>query len=189
MIPDDEFIKNPDVPGPTKEEIRCLVLCKSGVNSEDIVVDVGSGTGGLTVEFAKRARMVYSVDMNPEAINVTQLNVVKHDLQSKVELIEGPAPDVFELVPDDFSILMIGGSNSNLTRIISKGFTKLKSGGRIIVTSILLETRVEAVKALLDLGLKPDVVDVSISKGLLLEGRGTMMKSLNSITIISAVKL
>ncbi len=32
MIKDLDFIKNPDVPGPTKEEVRCLVMCKSGVS-------------------------------------------------------------------------------------------------------------------------------------------------------------
>ena len=29
MIPDDEFIQSKKVPGPTKEEIRCLVMCKA----------------------------------------------------------------------------------------------------------------------------------------------------------------
>ena len=64
MINDQNFIKIPDVPGPTKEEIRCLVICKSSVKSEDVVVDIGCGTGGLTVEFAKRAKTVYSIDLN-----------------------------------------------------------------------------------------------------------------------------
>ena len=54
MIKDQDFIKNPKVPGPTKEEVRCIVICKSGVKPEDVVVDIGCGTGGLTLEFAKK---------------------------------------------------------------------------------------------------------------------------------------
>ena len=72
MIKDQDFIKNPDVPGPTKEEVRCIIMCKSEVTNEDVVVDIGCGTGGLTLEFAKRAKTVYSIDMNPEAVETTK---------------------------------------------------------------------------------------------------------------------
>ncbi len=56
MIQDHEFISFKEVPGPTKEEIRCLLLCKSEVSNEDIVVDIGCGTGGITTDFAKVAK-------------------------------------------------------------------------------------------------------------------------------------
>lgn len=58
ITPDDEFYKCEKVPGPTKEEIRALVISKVCLTDEDIVLDVGCGTGGLTLEFAKRARKV-----------------------------------------------------------------------------------------------------------------------------------
>ena len=65
MISDADFIKNPNIPGPTKEEIRCLVMCKSQVSKEDTVVDVGCGTGGLTLEFANnRGRNVGHPTLN-----------------------------------------------------------------------------------------------------------------------------
>ena len=37
MLNDDEFIKTCDVPGPTKEEIRAILLYKSNVCHEDIL--------------------------------------------------------------------------------------------------------------------------------------------------------
>ena len=91
ITPDDEFIKTEKVPGPTKEEIRALVISKTSLTDEDVVIDVGCGTGGLTLEFAKRARKVYSIDMNPEAIQTTRCNLEKFGLQNKVELIENEA--------------------------------------------------------------------------------------------------
>lgn len=42
--------------GPTKEAIRAIILYKSAVTSDDNVVDVGCGTGGITCEFAQRAK-------------------------------------------------------------------------------------------------------------------------------------
>lgn len=184
MINDYDFLKNPDIPGPTKEEIRCLVMCKSQVSSEDVVVDIGCGTGGLTLEFAKRAKTVYAVDKNPEAIKITGSNLEKHQLQDNVQLIQASAPAVLEELPR-FNVLMIGGSSGELSSIIKEGYMKLNSNGIIVVTSILLETRVEAVKTILDLDLKPDVVEVSISKGKILD-RGTMMEARNPVTIVSA---
>lgn len=186
MIKDDDFIKNPHIPGPSKEEVRCLVMCKSQPSENDVVVDVGCGTGGLTLEFAKRAKKVYAVDKNPHALETTRLNLEKYQLKEKVELIEGYAPQVFEDITE-FDILMVGGSSGELPSIIKEGYHKLKDNGRIIVNSILLETRLEAIKAVTELKLVPDVVEVSISKGKIID-RGTMMIAQNPITIISARK-
>ena len=187
MIKDDDFIKNPDVPGPTKEEIRCIVICKSEVSNEDVVVDIGCGTGGLTLEFAKRAKNVYSIDMNPEAIETTKQNLKKHGLSENVEVIEGDGFDILDDIKN-FDLLIIGGSNGKLPQMIEKGYKKLNNYGRIIITAILLETRAEAVISLKKLSMKLDMVDVSISKGKI-NKRGTMMMANNPVTIISAQKV
>ena len=187
MIPDKDFIKNPEVPGPTKEEIRCVVMCKSKVSSDDVVVEIGCGTGGLTLEFAKRAKMVYAIDKDVEAVKITRENLKKFGREEKVQVIPGDALDVLENITS-FDILMIGGSSGDLPSIMEKGYEKLKINGRILVTSILLETRVEAVKTMQAMGMVPDVVDISISKGKIIE-RGTMMLGNNPVTIVSAEKL
>lgn len=186
MIPDNSFISSNDVPGPTKEEIRCLVICKSKVSPNDTVVDIGCGTGGLTVEFARRAQIVYAIDKNIEALKITQKNLQKHNLTNKVELLHKNALKALREI-EDIDILMIGGSGGDLSPIIEKGYKKLKKSGRIIITSILLETPTEAIKTLQNLDMSIEVVNVSISKGNITE-RGTMMYANNPITIITAQK-
>lgn len=186
MIMDEDFIKNPDVPGPTKEELRCLMICKSNVSDKDIVVDIGCGTGGLTVEFAKRAKYVYAIDINNKAIETTIQNIKKHDVNENVEVLEGDGLDVLDELTN-FDLLIIGGSGGKLPLLIKKGYNKLNNNGRIIITAILLETRVEAVSTFKELSVIPDVVDISISKGQISE-RGTMMFAKNPVAIISAKK-
>lgn len=186
MIKDQEFIKNPNVPGPTKEEVRCIVICKSDVKPTDVIVDIGCGTGGLTLEFAKLAKTVYSIDINPDAIVTTKQNLEKHGLTGNVELIEGDGFEVLDKI-EKFDLLVIGGSGGKLPLLIEKGYNKLKKNGRIIITAILLETCSEAISSLKKLSIKPDVVNVSISKGEITK-RGTMMLARNPITIISAQK-
>ena len=186
MIPDDEFIKHSNVPGPTKEEIRCIVMCKSNVSPDNIVVDIGCGTGGLTLEFARRSHLVYAVDKNLEALDTTEKNLKKHDLDKKVQLIHKDALEALNDI-ETFDILMIGGSGGDLPLIIKEGYNKLNENGKIIVTSVLLETPVEAMKAMKDLHMNIDVVDVSISKGHIMK-RGTMMIARNPITIVTGEK-
>jgi cobalt-precorrin-6B (C15)-methyltransferase len=186
MIKDQEFIKNPNVPGPTKEEVRCIVICKSDVKPEEVIVDIGCGTGGLTLEFAKRAKTVYSIDINHDAIVTTQKNLEKHGLTGNVELIEGDGFEVLDKI-EKFDLLVIGGSGGKLPILIEKGYNKLNNNGRIIIMTILLETCAEAISSLKKLSIKLDVVNVSISKGEI-TNRGTMMLARNPITIITAHK-
>jgi len=187
ITPDDEFIKTEKVPGPTKEEIRALVISKTSLTDEDVVVDVGCGTGGLTLEFAKRARKVYSIDMNPDAIKTTRCNLEKFGLQNKVELLEKEGLVALDEI-EDFTKLMIGGSGGNIENIIETGYLKLPVGGKIIITSIVLETATDAVRVLKDLGAEPEVVSLNVSRGTILD-RGVMMRALNPITIVSAKKI
>ena len=187
MIPDKDFITSKDVPGPTKEEIRCLVMCKSEVSPDDVVIDIGCGTGGLTLEFAKKAKIVYAVDKNKDALNITEKNLKKHNLRNKVKLIHKDALEALKDV-ENFDILMIGGSSGDLSAIIKEGFKKINKNGKIIVTSILLETPVEAIKTMKNLEMTAEVVNVSISKGKIIE-RGTMMIANNPITIVTGKKM
>ncbi len=186
MIPDDDFITHEGVPGPTKEEIRCIVMCKSEVSPKDIVVDVGCGTGGLALEFAKRSRIVYAIDKNIDALNITEKNLKKHDLYEKVHLIHKDALEALKSI-ETFDILMIGGSNGDLSPIIKEGYNKLNKNGKIIVTSVLLETPAEAIKTMKYLHMAIDVVSVSISKGNIMK-RGAMMIARNPITIVTGKK-
>ncbi|MDO5851881.1 MAG: precorrin-6Y C5,15-methyltransferase (decarboxylating) subunit CbiT [Methanobacteriaceae archaeon] len=187
ITPDDKFIKNEKVPGPTKEEIRTLTISKAQIHEEDVVVDIGCGTGGLTLEFAKRAKKVYSIDMNPEAIETTYENLKKHGLEKKVELIKEEGLKALENI-ENYTILMIGGSGHNLQNIIETGYLKLPITGKILITSIILETATETVYTLKQLGAKPEVVQLNVSRGTILD-RGVMMKALNPITLITAKKL
>lgn len=185
MFRDSDFKTNTDVPGPTKEEIRCLVICKSKVKKDDTVVEIGCGTGGLTLEFAKRSKQVYSIDKNPNAVKLTRENLLKHELIDNVKLFEKDALSVLNSIKK-FDILMIGGSGGDLYSIIEKASTKLNPGGRIIVTAILMETKAQSISKLKELGFEVEIIEVNISKGRIID-RGTMMFSQNPIAIIYTI--
>ncbi|MDR0913034.1 MAG: precorrin-6Y C5,15-methyltransferase (decarboxylating) subunit CbiT [Methanobrevibacter sp.] len=186
MEKDSEFIKNENVPGPTKEEIRCLVVCKSKVSKNDDVVDIGCGTGGITVEMAKRAKNLIAIDKSPKAIETTLKNLKKFKLEDKVKLIENDALNALKNI-NSIDIAIIGGSGNDLEEIIETIDKKINKNGRIIVTAILLETKVQAISKLKKLGYTTEFIEVNIAKGQNIQ-RGTIIFGQNPIAIITAVK-
>lgn len=186
MLNDMDFIKTCDVPGPTKEAIRAIILYKSAVTPNDKVVDVGCGTGGITCEFAQRAKKVTSIDTNPDAISVTKQNLEKFNLGDNVELINDSGSNALKNI-DNMDIVVVGGSGRELEDILEIIDSKLNPKGRIIVTAILVDTKIEAINKLKKLNYNPKIMEVNISNGRVLD-RGVMMISENPIAIISANK-
>ena len=186
MLEDMDFIKSCDVPGPTKEAIRAIIVYKSGVTPDDKVVDCGCGTGGITCEFSQRAREVIAIDTNPEAIEITSKNLEKFCLGDNVELINDNGSNALKDI-DDIDIAIVGGSGRELEDILDIVHEKLNPKGRIIITAILVDTKVEAVNKLKQLGYNPKIMEVNVSNGRVLD-RGIMMISENPIAIITAKK-
>lgn len=186
MLEDMEFIKSCDVPGPTKEAIRAIILYKSEVSSKDKVVDCGCGTGGITCEFSQRANEVISIDTNPEAIEITEKNLKKFGLGDNVTLINDNGANALKDI-DNIDIAIVGGSGRELENILNIIDAKLNSKGRIIITAILVDTKIEAINKLKELNYNPKLMEVNISNGRVLD-RGVMMISENPIAIITAKK-
>lgn len=59
---DEEFLRD-KVPM-TKEEIRALSICKLHLQEDSVCYDIGSGTGSIAIEIAKRSGQiqVYAIE-------------------------------------------------------------------------------------------------------------------------------
>lgn len=74
---------------------KTTILNALNLKREDIVLDVGCGTGRFTREIAKRCKKVYGVDFSPESIEV--LN--KKAKQEGIENIESYICDITKQLP------------------------------------------------------------------------------------------
>jgi cobalt-precorrin-6B (C15)-methyltransferase len=188
-IPDEMFAQSADVPGPTKEEIRVLTISKARLSEGSVVVDVGCGTGGLTVEAALQVTpkgKVFAVDNDENAVELTKANVARFGVQETVQVIRGNAPEALSNLPQVDAVL-VGGSQS-LREVIRASYEKLKENGRIVVNAILLETGCTALDEIKKLGFKEvDVITVFVAKGKKVPS-GMMMLARNPITVVSATK-
>jgi len=190
-IPDESFNQNDKVPGPTKEEIRVISIAKARLNENNVVLDVGCGTGGLTVEAALQVGSkgkVSAIDEEEEAGALTKSNVQKFGVENTVTVSKAKAPEGLQSLPNADAVF-IGGGGANLRTIIQTAHCKLKFTGRIVINAILLETATTAVTELKALGYTDiDVVNISVAKGRQVPS-GTMMIARNPTTVISATKL
>jgi cobalt-precorrin-6B (C15)-methyltransferase len=187
-IPDEFFIRNEEVPI-TKEEIRSIIISKLRLNEDYSVIDVGCGSGSVTVElcFQCKKGKVFGIDLDYKAIDLTKKNLEKFSLVA--DIIKGDAYDILENLPSVNGII-IGGTTGKTEEIIDRSINKLKVGGRIVITTILIETMYKSIQALS--GSQEinniDFTQVAISKGRKTK-TGTMMLSRNPVLLISATKI
>jgi len=188
-IPDELFLQSDKVPGPTKEEVRVLTISKARLREGFHVIDVGCGTGSLTIEAALQVApkgKVFAIDEDEKAVELTKTNVARFAVQGTVQVIRGKAPEALSNLPK-VDAVFIGGSQS-LREVIRTSHQKLKKNGRIVVNAILLETGYTALDEIRKLGFKEvDVIMVFVAKGKEVSA-GTMMLARNPITIVSATK-
>ena len=172
MIDDKEFLRG-DVPM-TKQEIRILTLAKAQLKLDSVVVDIGAGTGSITIEAAQISSRgkIFAVERKLEAVELIKRNAEKFSVNN-VEIICAAAPNGLENLPA-LDAAIVGGSGG-----------KLKGGGRIVLNAITLQTAATALEYFRTRGLPYEACQVQITR---LEriGRYDMAKALNPVTIIAA---
>lgn len=188
-IPDELFERAEKVPI-TKEEVRTIQISKARLLPGHIVYDVGCGSGSITVEAAlqiESSGKVIGIDYDEKAIEVTRKNIEKFNL-SNVSLVLGNAKEkIKELELAD--VIFVGGTGGDTADIIELCNDKLKTGGRIVIGTILIETLYAILQVLEKLQFDSvDVCQVTISKSRK-TSTGTMMLARNPVTIISATKI
>lgn len=180
-LPDEAFERG-DVPM-TKQEVRAAVLAKLAVRPEDILWDVGAGTGSVSVELALAAPRgrVYAVECRPEGCALIKANREKFRTRNLV-LVEGLAPAALSDLPAPDAVF-IGGSKGSLAAIVDAALDK-NPDARICVSAIALETLSAAVAALMAKGRTVQVSQLAVSRAKAVGGLHLMMAQ-NPIYLIT----
>jgi len=183
-IPEEEFMRG-QVPI-TKTEVRVLALAKLKLMPHLHVLDIGCGTGSVTVEIALQCPQgrVIAIDVDDEAVSLTKGNVQRFSL-TNVEVLTGPAP---EALPDViFDRIFIGGASQRLAEVVSYTKDHLAAGGIMVANTILLESTCRLLNLLEEQGFQQiECISVNIARGE--KHSGWMMKALNPIYIINACR-
>ncbi len=184
-IPDELFERTDDVPI-TKEDVRALAISKLRLKEGYSAIDVGCGSGSITVELCLQTRgAVYAIDLDSNAVELTKRNLQKFGVNAQVILAK--AQDALPSLPP-VDAVVVGGTWGDTKQVIQLAADRLKKGGRIVIDTILIETMYHALSAVSEMNLQDvDVTQVTISKARKVT-TGTMMLSRNPVMMISATK-
>ena len=188
-IPDEYFERAEKVPI-TKEEVRTIQLSKARLKVGQTVYDIGCGSGSISVETAFQIESngkVLAIDYDENAVELTKKNLKKFNI-SNVSVIFGNAKEkILDL--EEADVIFIGGTGGDTAEIVKLSENKLKTGGRIVIGTILIETLYSVLQILDKLDFDSiDITQVTISKSRKTT-TGTMMLARNPVTIISATKI
>ena len=186
-IEDEAFIRG-KVPM-TKQEIRVLTMVKARISPTDIVWDVGAGTGSMSVEAALLANQghVYAIERNAEGVSLIKKNREKFGVDN-LTAVEGEAPDALKGLPD-CNAAIIGGSGSRLSDILDEISARLKTGGRVVINCITIQTLAAALDYMRghDGDFSYEAIQVQINR-LQTVGAYDMAKAINPIYIVTGEK-
>lgn len=170
----------------TKEEVRILSISKLGVSEDSRVLDIGAGTGSVSIQLAKICSKggITAIEKDEEALCLIEQNRKKFNVEN-LKVIEGEALKVEKDAQGPFDAIFIGGSGGNIDGIIKLYGSKLESRGNMVLNFITLNNLYKAMSTLKDMNYKVECIQVSINKT---RGNSYMMTSSNSIFIVKAVK-
>lgn len=179
-IRDEEFIRG-TIPM-SKFDIRVLAMAILDIHEKDIFLDIGAGTGSLSVQAAMLGAQVFAVEKEQEGIELISKNAAKFGMD--IDIIQGTAPDALGPV-NSFSKCFIGGSGGKLEQIAEAADKKLLAGGILAASFIVPENMVELKRLLME--KKYSEIEVRLIQSSVIEGTG-LMKANNPIFLVKGKK-
>ena len=137
-IDDEKFLRQDKVPM-TKRETRILTLVLAKVNHAEIIVDIGAGTGSLSIEAALFSpdSNIFAIEKNPDTVELLKKNVKNFSADNITILHDEASKALKNFSTIDFAI--IGGSGGYLEKILDAVDEKLKIGGHIAANFISIQ--------------------------------------------------
>lgn len=168
----------------TKEEIRVLILHKMKLHPDDVVWDIGAGTGSISIECARQVPFgaVYSVERDETAVGLIEKNKEKFGTDHLMVYHGDAAEQVKNLpMPDK---VFIGGSGGKLEQIMET-IAEFHNNIRVTVSAVTLETIAEANEILGKYDPEYDVIQATVGRGRKI-GNYHIMDTNNPVMIFTA---
>ena len=145
--------------GPTQDEIMAVSLFKLGLRCTDTLLEIGSGTGKVSLAAASHVAKIYSVDKRPEAIEIAR-DAAK---ERSVYNINFTCCDATDFLASEriYDCAFVGGTQ-NLAQILPVLAQKVRR--TIVINAVLLSTLNHAVAVMQQLGIFCEVVQVQVAR-------------------------
>lgn len=178
-IKDEDFIRG-NIPM-TKFNIRILSLAYLAIEKGDRLLDIGAGTGSISIEAALHGAKVWAIEKEEEGIELIEAN--KRKFKADIETIFGQAPE--NLPPIKFNKCFVGGSRGKLEEIFLYLEEHLEEDGILCGNFITLKNLNEFTELLTRYNYKDiDVQLIQVSN----QDKIGLLRGENPIFMIKGVK-
>ena len=179
----DEWFIRGEIPM-TKSEVRAVSVSKLELCRDNIVYDIGAGTGSVSVEAALKVPEghVYAFEQKEEGCALIRANAEKAGL-TNLTVVPGKAPESLAGYPAPDRVFL-GGSSGNMEEILDL-VTELNPAVQLVINVIALESLNQAMAWFQKKGWEPEVVCMQVSRAAK-RGPYHMMQAQNPIYILAA---
>ncbi|MDF2618388.1 MAG: precorrin-6y C5,15-methyltransferase (decarboxylating), CbiE subunit [Xanthobacteraceae bacterium] len=135
-LPDDLYEHDGQL---TKREIRALTLAALAPRRGEVLWDIGAGAGSIGIEWmlADPSLKAVGIEERPERAARIRRNAASLGVPG-LEIVEGAAPEALAGLPAPDAIFIGGGAGD--AGVLDAALSTLKSGGRLVVNAVTLET-------------------------------------------------
>ena len=179
----DEWFIRGEIPM-TKSEVRAVSVSKLELCRDNIVYDIGAGTGSVSVEAALKVPdgHVYAFEQKEEGCALIRANAEKAGVKN-LTVVPGKAPESLYGYPAPDRVFL-GGSSGNMEEILDL-VTELNPAVQIVINVIALESLSQAMEWFRKKGWEPEVVCMQVSRAAK-RGPYHMMQAQNPIYMLTA---
>lgn len=168
----------------TKSEVRAVSVSKLELCRDNIVYDIGAGTGSVSVEAALKVPEghVYAFEQKEEGCALIRANAEKAGVKN-LTVVPGKAPESLYGYPAPDRVFL-GGSSGNMEEILDL-VTELNPAVQLVINVIALESLSQTMEWFRKKGWEPEVVCMQVSRAAK-RGPYHMMQAQNPIYVLTA---
>ncbi|WP_420402544.1 precorrin-6y C5,15-methyltransferase (decarboxylating) subunit CbiE [Nisaea sp.] len=156
---DDAFFENDGQL--TKREVRAATLAALRPGPDQLLWDIGSGSGSISIEWMRADPLARAIAIEPKAERIARIRRNAENLGTPfLTIVEGSAPDALDGLEEPDAIFLGGGITA--PGLLEICWNALKSGGRLVANVVTLEGEAELTEARAMLG--GELVRIAVSR-------------------------
>lgn len=187
-IPDHLFEQLPGIPLSSRE-VRLLILGYLRLRPQDVLWDIGAGTGTLAIEAALicPGGTVVAVERDEDVAELIRRNCQRFGL-TNIEVVQGNAPECLETIPHLPNCVFVEGGRPLKDTLVT-AWHHLSTNGRIVVTASNFETLYTVSETFSELQVRNIEVAQPAVNRLEVKGNHQVFTAVDPIFILSGEKM
>ena len=147
-----------------------LIIGMAGIGSNDRILDVGTGTGIVSICLGKVGASVITYEKNDKFFEVAQSNIKKARVEERVEVRGRDVIEDLDIL-NDFSVITLDMKDAEL--VVKHARKILRTGGILVAYSPFIESAKKVVECAKEVGLSDVKTIDTVQREMEFGARGT----------------